>query len=45
MYLNKKWEKLVELNIYFYKYIFQILNKDINIKMASDYDLQGKKVI
>ena len=43
MYLNKKWEKLVDLNIYFYKYIFKILDKDINIKIASDYDLQGQK--
>ena len=43
MYLNKKWEKLVDLNVFFYKYILKILDKDIKIVMASDYDFQGQK--
>ncbi len=43
MYLDKKWEKLVELNIYFYKYILKLLDKDIKIIRASKYDFQGKK--
>ena len=43
MYLNQQWDKLVDLNVYFYKYILKLLNKDIPIVMASDYDLQGQK--
>lgn len=43
MYLNKKWLKLVDLNIHFYEYIFKLLNTDIKIIMASDYDFYGKK--
>lgn len=43
MYLNQQWEKLADLNIYFYKYILKLLEKDIPIVMASDYDFQGQK--
>lgn len=43
MYLNQHWERLVDLNIYFYKYILKILKKDIKIVMASDYNFKGKK--
>ena len=43
MYLNKKWDKLIDLNIFFLKYILKILNKDVKIVMASDYNLEGKK--
>ena len=43
MYLNQKWDRLVDLNVYFYKYIFKLLNKDIPIVMASDFNFQGKK--
>jgi len=43
MYLNQQWEKLVDLNIYFYKYILKLLEKDIPIVMASDYNFQGQK--
>jgi len=43
MYLNKKWERLVDLNVYFYKYVLKILDKDIPIVMASDYNFVGKK--
>lgn len=43
MYLNKRWDKLVDLNVYFYKYIFHLLNIKIPIMMAKDYDLQGTK--
>ena len=43
MYLVKKWQKLMELNIFFYKYILKIINKDIKIVMASDYNIQGQK--
>jgi len=45
MYLNQQWEKLADLNIYFYKYILKLLEKDIPIVMASDYDFQGQKAI
>ncbi len=43
MYLNQQWDRLVDLNVYFYEYILKLLNKDIPIVMASDYDLQGQK--
>ena len=43
MYLNKKWEKLIDLNIFFYKYILELLDKDMKIVMASDFNLQGQK--
>ena len=43
MYLNQKWDRLVDLNVYFYKYIFKLLNIDIPIVMASDYNFQGQK--
>ena len=43
MYLHKKWEKLIDLNIFFYKYILEILDKDIKVVMASDFNLQGQK--
>ena len=43
MYLNKRWEKLVDLNVFFYKYILKILDKNIKIEMASDLNLQGQK--
>ena len=43
MYLNQQWDRLVDLNVYFYEYILKLLNKDIPIVMASDYDFQGQK--
>lgn len=43
MYLSHQWDKLVDLNIYFYEYIFYLLNIKIPIMMAKDYDLKGKK--
>jgi len=43
MFLNKQWDRLVDLNIFFYKYILTLLKKDIPIVMASDYDFHGKK--
>jgi len=43
MYLNQKWDRLVDLNVYFYKYILKLLDKDIPIVMASNYDFKGKK--
>ncbi len=43
MYLNKKWDRLVDLNVYFYKYVLKILNKDIPIVLASDFNFIGKK--
>lgn len=43
MYLSKKWEKLLNLNVHFYRYIFEILKKDIKIVFASDNNFQGKK--
>ena len=43
MYINQQWDRLVDLNVYFYKYILKLLDKDIPIVMASDYDFQGQK--
>lgn len=43
MYLSKRWTKLTNLNVHFYKYILKILDKDIKIVFASDYNLVGKK--
>jgi hypothetical protein len=43
MYLDQKWSRLVDLNVYFYKYILKLLNNEIPITMASDYNFQGKK--
>ena len=43
MFLNQKWNKLVDLNVYFYKYILKLLDKNIPIVMASEHDFQGKK--
>jgi hypothetical protein len=43
MYLYEKWDKLADLNIYFYKYIFSLLSIDIPIVRAKDYDFQGQK--
>jgi len=43
MYLNKIWDKLIDLNIYFYKYILELLSVDIPLVKASDYEFQGQK--
>jgi hypothetical protein len=43
MFLHTTWEKLVDLNVFFYTYILKLLNKEIPIVMASDYDFQGEK--
>jgi hypothetical protein len=43
MYLNNKWDKLVDLNVFFYKYILKLLKKDLKLVMASDYDFKGQK--
>lgn len=43
MYLNTQWERLVDLNVFFYKYVLKLLQKDIPLVMASDYDFQGQK--
>lgn len=43
MFLKNKWEKLVDLNVFFYKYILNLLQKNIPIVMASDYDFKGQK--
>jgi len=43
MYLNQRWSLLVDLNVYFYKYILGLLDHNIPIIMASDYNFQGKK--
>ena len=43
MYLNQQWNKLVDLNVYFFTYILKLLDKDIPIVMASDYDFKGYK--
>jgi len=43
MYLETKWNKLSSLNIFFYKYMLNLLDHKIPIVMASDYDFQGEK--
>lgn len=43
MFLNRRWDRLVDLNVFFYKYILKLLNKDIALVLASDYDFQGQK--
>lgn len=43
MYLHKKWNKLVNINTYFFRYIFKLLDKEVRIISASDYDFKGKK--
>lgn len=43
MYLIKKWSRLIDLNLFFIKYIIELLNKDIEIVTASDYEFIGKK--
>lgn len=43
MYLSRKWDKLSSLNVHFYKYILRLLDKDIKIVFASEYNLKGKK--
>jgi len=43
MFLNQQWDRLVDLNVFFYKYIFKLLDISIPIVMASDYDFHGQK--
>lgn len=43
IYLNKTWLKLADFNIFFYKYILKLLNKDIKLVLASDYNFSGVK--
>jgi len=43
MFLKIKWVRLVDLNIYFYKYILKILEKDIPLIKASEYKFEGQK--
>jgi hypothetical protein len=43
MYLNHRWNKLVDLNVYFFKYVLKLLDQNIPIVIASNYDFQGQK--
>jgi hypothetical protein len=43
IYLEKKWSKLSDLNIFIYDYILKILEHDVKLVKASDYNFEGKK--
>jgi len=43
MYLIQRWNKLVDLNIHFYKYIFKLLDHNIPVVMASNFEFKGHK--